>query len=281
MRRRITVPRRTGPRLPTIPLFRRTRATLRTTRKRRTRFTRTRLGKIRRSRVRLVPMKLTRQNHPPRPLRMRRSRREPRALVLPPNRGLKASRLLRQRFMRVRPERVRRKQALRENPLPGNLRRRRATALRRRKSRLRRRSMKALLPKRSTKDGNLICNCFHWPVLQSALAFFLAATHSLSRRCLQSSLPTALAGGGAADVASYASTTACRTPNGFPLQDSRYIRVLTPSAALAGLVTCVHGSTVMRLAGNLLLLQFFTTAVAQRQYRSSGKLLLLAKAADD
>jgi hypothetical protein len=42
--------------------------------------------------------------------------------------------------------------------------------------------------------------------------------------------------------------------------------VLIPGMALAMLVLCLHGSTAMRSTANLLLLQFFTTAIAQKSY---------------
>jgi hypothetical protein len=48
----------------------------------------------------------------------------------------------------------------------------------------------------------------------------------------------------------------------FSLQVPQSSRVLTPSMALAEMVTRVHGSTVAGWARNLLLLQFFTSAVA-------------------
>ena len=149
-------------RRPTAHLFRRTRA-IRQSRRTRMRPTRTRLGRITRRRMLLVRMKVMRQN----PLRMRKRLRDPRLLVPQVNRGLRASRVPRLRLTRVllnpRPERVLRSKLI-------------ALPLRSRKNQLHRRSKlhrprrKALLRKKSTRDGRLYfsvesngqCCCQHW-----------------------------------------------------------------------------------------------------------------------
>lgn len=159
--------------------------------------TRTLLGKTMPTRTLLIRMKVMRQN----PLRalMRKRLRDPRLLVPPVNRGLRASRVPRPRLMKAlpspRPEKVRQKRTialpLRSrknklhrprrkallNPRPGKVRRRRRIALplRSRKNRLHRPRRKALLRKKSTRVGrpvfswtafpvesNSQCCCRHW-----------------------------------------------------------------------------------------------------------------------